>query len=142
MDEKELAQLFAYLNGTGNVSELLEIEEVIVDHVPEDADRLSLGGSGAKTVWSEDQKRIVTVRRRKLIFAHDGHLILDPESIAGFCAVCKEKCGRRTILSKTTAKSCVQCGRLLCPDHQVIVGGIVYCPAHGKWPRIKKFFTG
>jgi hypothetical protein len=142
MDEKERAELLAYLEGTGSVSELLEIEEVIVDQVPEDASQLSLGGTGAKTIWSEDQKRIVTVRRRKLVFAHDGHLVLDPESIAGFCAVCKEKHGRRIILSKTTAKSCAHCGRLLCPDHQVIVGGIVYCPAHGRWPRIKKFFIG
>lgn len=142
MDDEDRAELLAYLEGTGNVSELLEMEEVIVDQVSEDADQLSLGGTGTKTVWSEDQKRIISVRRRKLIFADDGHLILDPESIAGFCAVCKEKYGRRVILSKTTAKSCTDCGRLLCPDHQVIVNGLAYCPAHGKWPRIKKFFMG
>lgn len=142
MDEKERAQLLAYLEGIGNVSELLEIEEIIVDEVPEDANQSSLGGAGAKTVWSEDQKQIITLRRRKLIFAHDGHLILDPESIAGFCAVCKEKYGRRTILSKATARLCTRCSRLLCPDHQVSVDEIVYCPAHGRWPRIKKFFIG
>ena len=142
MSIDERLRIIAGLESAGNASELVEIEDVVIEELSDDASVSSLGGTGAKTVWSEDQKRITSLRRTKLVFAYGGRLILDPASIAGLCAVCREQDGRRTILPKGYAGSCTRCGRLLCPDHQVIVHEIVYCPQHGKWPRIRSILLG
>ena len=139
MDERTLAQVLGALGL--NAAELAEVDDVTIAEIPDDLDVSSLVGSGTRTVWSEDQKRIVTLRRRKLVFAHDGHLILDPETIAGECSVCRQQ-GRRAILTKAHARVCLRCGSLLCPQCMVVVGDEVYCPTHGRWPRIRRILLG
>jgi len=142
MNDEERALLKAYLAQLDNILELTEIEETIVEQVSEDENPISLGGEGEKTLWLQDQARAVTVKRRKLVCTSDGLLVNDINLIAGFCAVCKEKEGKLKLVSKMSARRCSVCGRLLCGDHQVLVGGAVYCPAHGRWRRIWKLIFG
>ena len=123
---------------------LAEIEEIVVEELPNDVDLTSLGGTGEETIWSEGQGRVVTVRRTKLVYTHDGFLITgtdDVALVAGFCVVCRDK-GVRRIISKASAMQCTSCGKLLCGDHQIKVKGEVYCPSHGKWRRIWRLITG
>ena len=141
MNDEERTQTIAYLEQMGEVSTLTEVEEIIVEELSDDADLTSLGGTGEKTVWEEGHGRVITVKRKKLVYTHDGFLIDNVDLIAGFCAVCRDN-GVRTIISKASARQCSRCGRLLCGDHQVTVGEDVYCPVHGKWHRIRKLIFG
>ena len=141
MDESEKAELLELVRAMGNVSEMVEAEDWFVAET-EDALSSSMGGTGITTVWAEEGNRILNLRRRKVVVAGNGRIVRDPDSIEGLCMVCREEGARAAMVFREDAATCVRCGRLLCPDRQVRVGDTVYCPAHGKWPRIKRILLG
>jgi len=70
-----------------------------------------------------------------------GDLILSPDKVAGWCAVCREE-GTDHPVSTDDAARCARCGRLLCLGHQQTVmegegadtQAQVYCPTHAiRW---------
>jgi hypothetical protein len=103
---EEKAQIIAYLQQMGDVSEMVKVEETFAEEVS-DENPASLGGTAEKTVWSEDQKRVLSIKKRGLIYTHDGFLISDTRFIAGRCVVCKEK-GKNNVLSKASARRCAR----------------------------------
>lgn len=124
----------------GNSSELIEIEDYVIEEIADDGSTISLGGEAKRTVWSADQRRVVKHRRKKLVGTDDGFFV-PVEHIVGVCSECREQ-GIRRVLSKTSARRCETCGRLLGSCHQRVVDDKVYCSRHWFWAWVEHYKGG
>lgn len=76
-------------------------------------------------------------RVQYLFQADCGHVLKDLSEIGGICQF--RNCG--AIVCKACVFRCFRCGRMLCPRHTRIVGGIILCPTCAQFALGSRFIS-
>lgn len=103
------------------MSEEEEIETVEYDAIIGEIDRILK--AKRKRIVTENGK-IIKETVGHFYTASCGHLIHDSSEIGGKCSI--KECN--SIVCKDCARICQRCMKLLCPQHQKLDNGSVYCP--------------